>query len=70
MGVEEWVKKQGWKECATAKGERYYCRFSHPRVGWFVSGRVVIGWRDAGTANSVLELVKILANAKGEEISV
>ena len=70
MGVEEWVKKQGWKECTTANGERYYCRFSHPRVGWFVSGRVVVGWHDAGTANSVLELVKILANAKGEEISV
>ena len=65
MGVEEWVKKQGWKKRTTAKGERYYCRFSHPRVGWFVSGRVVIGCRDVGTANSVLELVKILADAKG-----
>lgn len=65
MGVEEWVKKQGWKECITAKGERYYCRFSHPRVGWFVSGRVVVGWHDAGTANSVLELVKILMDAEG-----
>ena len=41
MGVEEWVKKQGWKKRTTAKGERYYCRFSHPRVGWFVSGRVL-----------------------------
>ena len=70
MGIEEWVVKQGWKQCRTAKGEIYYCRCSHPRVGWFVSGRVVIGWRDVGEAHSVLELVKLLADAKGEEISV
>ena len=70
MGIEEWVAKQGWKKCQAQNGEIYYCRFSHPRVGWFVSGRVVIGWHEAGEAHTVIELIKILADAKGEEISV
>ena len=70
MGIEDWVRKQGWKECRAQKGEKYYCRFSHPRVGWFVSGRVVIGWHEAGEAHTVMELIKILVDAKGEEISV
>lgn len=70
MGIESWVKVQGWKECRTNNGEIYYCRFSQPRVGWFVTGRVVIGWHDVGYAHSIVELVKMLADAKGEKISV
>lgn len=70
LRLESWLILQGWKQCRDQKGNIYYCRFSKPRVGVWENGRVVVGWHDRGTAHTVEELIKILADAKGEEISV
>jgi hypothetical protein len=64
MGIEleKWVRLQGWEECHTATGERYFCR-KRPkmqRMAIFDSGRVVIGWHDVGEAHSVSQLVNLI----------
>ena len=60
--LEKWVRLQGWEECRTGTGERYFCR-KRPRLqrmAIFDSGRVVIGWHDVGEAHSVNELVYLI----------